>query len=315
MFTHLKRYQGCFYPVLATLALLSVMVFLTAVINFDSVTLPKPTFTLLANYPDGISLQITTHLTQSAMKWLMLSYFYWLVGLATIGFALIQLYKAMAKCSIRQRGIASGLYLVTLLIVTIYLSYAVLVQRTPLMSFHFILENLTMIGDGLVNLATFNTALGYLALVAILVSISLLLAPDTHENNNTRRMHSITRIVYCGAAFLLIWVAQATEMYRLSANLLVESERSIVLDFAPTISLVVGAFASLFLAAAYLSAYVWLQTNFNLAAKIQDGDDFIVPDNSPKQFLLSHWPKLLAVLMPLLPGVMGSVASGVSHAM
>jgi hypothetical protein len=112
--------------------------------------------------------------------------------------------------------------------------------------------------------------------------------------------------MYCAAAFLLVWIVQATEMYRFAATLLVQEERDLLLKLASTISLMAGLFASLLLAAAYMAAYHYLQFRHRTERK----DVGTVPSDSaqsPKNFLLAHWPKITAVLMPVLPGAINTV--------
>jgi hypothetical protein len=109
-----------------------------------------------------------------------------------------------------------------------------------------------------------------------------------------------------GAAFLLVWISAATAMYRLAAMLLVAEAREPALKLAPTISLMGGLFLSLLLAAAYLSACAWLQQRHEDGGG-QDSD-------SPKTFLAAHWPKVITILMPLLPGAAESVLQVMTQA-
>jgi hypothetical protein len=91
-------------------------------------------------------------------------------------------------------------------------------------------------------------------------------------------------------------------MYHLSALLLVPEARVPALKLAPTISLMGGLFLSLLLAAAYLAAVAWLQL-------CHDGNvrGEAAAAESPRAFLAAHWPKVIAILMPLLPGAAESV--------
>jgi hypothetical protein len=314
MLSNWKQYQGCFYPLLAVVTLLLVLSLLAEIVQLDKAIIPKPKLTPITDYPASMTFREIIHFTDTAIKWLMLTYFYWLTGLITMIFCSLQLQKSLHGFPIVKRRIVYGIYFSAIGITALSLIYTVAVEGKALMSFGFLLKNLTMIGSGMVNLTIYNTALAYLTVVAIIISISLLLIPNSHGNDTTRQISAITQIMYAAAAFLLIWVTQATEMYRFATMLLIEAEREEALNFAPTISLVVGVFASFLLAAAYISAYFWLQLSFRKSLPESMAAENIVQDNSPKKFMLTHWPKITAVLMPILPGVISTVLNSLGQA-
>ncbi|NHN36820.1 hypothetical protein G8764_05875 [Pseudomaricurvus alcaniphilus] len=302
-----RYYLGCGCPLLAVILLLLVLAFLTQIVESDSPRLPLRDFTPLQDYPDAIDLAASTLIAETGLKWLALSYFYWLVGLVTLGFCIFRLQRAFAQCSRALRNATYTLFFLLLVATLAALYHTAVVREIPLMSFIHLLRHLQLVGQGLLELASWNNALAYLNLVAIMAVISLLLVPGVHERDPGRQMRAVTRVMYCAAAFLLVWIAQATEMYRLAACLLVAEERDKVLQLAPTISLVAGVLASLLLAASYLAACLWLQWYYQDLRK-SDATQ-AVPDASasPRQFLHEHWPKITAVMMPILPGVMGTV--------
>jgi len=313
MLINWKRYQGCFYPPFAVGALLLVLLFLVKILQLDKATIPKPLLTEITDYPDSMTFGEVVNFTGTGMKWLMLTYVYWLAGLITIVFCLLQLQKSLHGFPIVKRRIVNGMFFSVMGITTLLLIYTAAVKGVPLMSFEFLLKNLEMIGSGMVSLTTYNTALAYLAVVAVIISISLLLVPDAHNNDTDRQIRAITKIMYAAAIFLLIWVTQATEMYRFATMLLVEAEREVALNLAPTISLVVGVFVSLLLAATYISAYFWLQLSFIKSLPESKAAEYIVHDNSPRKFMLMHWPKITAIVMPLLPGVISTVLNSLGQ--
>ena len=302
-----RYYLGCGCPLLAVGLLLLVLAFLAHIVETDPLRLPLRNFTPLQDFPQGTDLAASTQIAETGLKWLALSYFYWLVGLITLGVCIFRLQRAFAHCSRALRNVTNTLFLLLLATTLAILFHTAVVREIPLMSFIHLLRHLQLVGRGLLDLATWNSGLAYLNLVAIMGVISLLLVPGVHDRDPRRQIRAITRIMYWAAAFLLVWIAQTTEMYRLAATLLVADERDKVLQLAPTISLVAGVFASLLLAASYLAACLWLQWYYQDMHKTDATQ--AVPDTSasPRQFLHEHWPKIAALLIPLLPGMMGTV--------
>jgi hypothetical protein len=301
-----RTYLGCFYPVLAIVALLLVLFALSAILQVEKPRFPSPELTPLAGYPDNISLEEAALIVETGLKWLSFTYFYWLVGLVSIGFCFLKLHKAAIGCAPTIYKWINALLSASIVITIGLLIYYAVARETPLMSFEFLLRNLQQMGQGLVDMTTYNSALSYVTIVALLVTICLLLIPEVHGNDEVKQIRAITQLMYCAAAFLLVWIVQATEMYRFAATLLVQEERDLLLKLASTISLMAGLFASLLLAAAYMAAYHYLQFRHRTERK----DVGTVPSDSaqsPKNFLLAHWPKITAVLMPVLPGAINTV--------
>jgi hypothetical protein len=145
--------------------------------------------------------------------------------------------------------------------------------------------------------------------------MTLVLVPDSYNNDATAQLQAVTRIMYCAAAFLVVWVAQTTETYRFAAMLLQQEQREQALKLAPTISLTIGVFSSLLLAGTYLASCLWLQTSYdqrpqgdaigNRAAREAGA--------SPRQVLQKHWVKITGMLLPMFPGVIGSVMNVVTE--
>lgn len=306
-----RQYIGCFYPVVAIIGLMLVLFVLAKIIGVEKPRFPLRDLTPLPNYPENVSLSEAALITEIGLKWLMLTYFYWLVGIFSLGFCFIQLRNATMQCDGSLRRIIISIFGASVLITIGVLFYYTNVRGTPLMSFEFLLRNIQLVGQGLVDLTTYSTALAYIVITAVMVVISLLLIPDAYEDNEVKQIQAITRVMYCAAAFLLVWIAQATEMYRFSATLLIEEERKHTLKLASTISLMAGVFASLLLAATYMAAYSYLQARHRQERKQKIEKEVTgsleTEGKSPKHFLLAHWPKITAVLMPVLPGAIGSV--------
>lgn len=308
------RFQGAAVPALAVAVVLIVLALLGGVVDLDRATLPKPAFKDLAlkGYPLQTPLNEAAMVVDAAMWWLCLSFVAWMVGLAALGLCWWQLHRATQHDAALGRS-AKRLFWLTIVLVVAVLSYVAEVRKTPLMSFALLVDNLGLIASGFVRLSTFNTGLACVVGAVVLLSFCLLLLPGAFADRVMPQMRAITRIMYVGAAFLLVWIAAATGMYRLSATLLVAEAREPALKLAPTISLMAGLFLSLLLAAAYLSACAWLQRRHESASPGGEPANPAAQGESPQAFLAAHWPKLIGILMPLLPGAAESVLQAIAR--
>jgi hypothetical protein len=311
------RFQGALVPTLAVGAILLVALFLATLVDLDRATVPKPSFKdfALKDYPGATALKDAGLIVEAALWWLCLSVVLWVSGLSAMGLCWWLLHRATGHDAAIDR-IAKRLLLLALALAVAVLFYLAQISNTPLMSFGHMVSNLGMVSAGLTRLATLNTALVFVVGTVLLLCASLLLLPGSHADQPMRQMHAITNVMYAGAAFLLVWISAATAMYRVSALLLVPEAREPMLKLAPTISLMTGLFMSLLLAAAYLAACAWLQCQHEKLPRdtANPAANPAADAASPKAFLTAHWPKVIAILMPLLPGAAGSVLQAVAQA-
>lgn len=298
------RWQGFFVPLAAVAAVGLVLLLLGALVALDHAVVPKPPFRelVLQGYPQATPLMDAALIVEALLWWLCLSFVLWLVGLAAVGLCWLQLHRATRHDPALAR-VAGRLFLLLALLAVAGLVYVAEVRQTPLMSFGLVVDNLALIANGLVQLSTFNTGLVYVVGSMLLLSVALLLVRGAHADTPLRQMRAITDIMFGGAVFALVWIATATGMYRLAAMMLVPQARDPLLKLAPTISLMGGLFLSLLLAVAYLSAGAWLQHCHDKALTLTDAPLPAAEAASPRAFLAAHWPKVVAILLPLLPGV------------
>jgi hypothetical protein len=308
-----NRFHGAMVPTLAVGAILIVVWLLAAMVDLDRATVPKPSFKdlVLEGYPAATTLADAGLIVEATLWWLCLCVVLWVSGLSAMALCWWLLHRATGHDAAIDR-IAKRLLLLALVLALGTLFYLAQISKTPLMSFGHLVSNLGMVSAGLARLATLNTALVFVVGTVLLLCASLLLLPGSHADQPMRQMHAITNLMYVGAAFLLIWISAATAMYRLSALLLVPEAREPMLKLAPTISLMTGLFLSLLLGAAYLAACAWLQCQHEKMPR--DAANPAADGASPKAFLTAHWPKVIAILMPLLPGAAGSVLQAVAQA-
>jgi hypothetical protein len=307
------RSRGAYAPLLAVGAVLLLLALLAGVVDLDHAALPKPPFRDLAlkGYPADTPLKDAALIVEAALWWLCLSFVLWVAGLVAIALCWRQLRRATQHDAALGRT-AMRCFVAAIVLAAGVLAVVAVVREAPLMSFSLLVDNLDLMSHGFVRLAALNTALAWVVGPMLLLGLSLLLLPGAFADVTMQQVQAITRVMYVGAAFLLVWISAATAMYRLAAMLLVAEAREPALKLAPTISLMGGLFLSLLLAAAYLSACAWLQHRHEHV--LANGDGQAKAGESPQAFLAAHWPKVIAILMPLLPGAAGSVLQAVTQA-
>lgn len=309
------RWRGACRPALAALALVLLLALLDLMVGLDRAVLPRPTPQQLAleGYPKALSLKDAAAVVDAAMWWLCLSFLLWTVGLSALALCWRTLYAATRNAPALWRTVR-GLFRLAVLLVVAPLVVLAAATDTPLMSFGFFVDRLGVVSSGLLRLATFNTGWVFVVGAVLLLSASLLLLPGAFGDHPMQQMRAITRLMYGGALFLLVWTSAATCMYRLCAMLMAPEARDAALKLAPTISLMAGLFLSLLMAASYLAATAWLQDCHERRLLLGPPEPTSADNASPQSLLLAHWPKVFALLMPLLPGAIGSVLQAVAHA-
>lgn len=307
------RWQGIAVPLLTVAVVLGVLMMLAQVVQLDHAAAPKPDFRalVLKGYPDRIPFAEQALIVEAALWWLCLSAVLWVAGLCAVALCAMALHGATRHDPSRRR-LALRLLLAWIVVATVALAHAVVVRDVPLMPARPLVSVLDVIAPGLLHLASLNTALAFVVGGALLLGACLQLLPGVHADVPTRQVRAITTLMYAAAAFLMVWVSATTAMYRLAASLLVADARDPALKLAPTLSLMGGLFLSLLLATVYISATVWLQHRHERAQPAGDGQaEAAAP--GPAAFLAAHWPKVVAILMPLLPGAAGTVLQGVAQ--
>jgi len=310
----LARWGGSLVPIATFVAVLVVLMLLARTVDLDHALVPKPSFKDLAikGYPADTPLVDAAAIVDAVLWWLCLSLLLWVVGLATLVLCVWQLIGATHHDGVLAR-VALWLFLAVAALAVGVLVYLGGIRNVPLFSLGPMLDNLRMVSGGFVHLGTFNAALAFVIGPLLLLAIALLMLPGAHADDPSQQMRAITRVMYGGAAFLFVWISAATAMYRLAALLLVPAAREPILKLAPTVSLMSGLFLTLLWAAAYVSACVWLQRRHE-ARGTPRKPKAAADAASPNALLLAHWPKFVAILLPLVPGAAGSVLQAIVHA-
>ena len=309
--------RGAALPLLAVLALGALFAFMDALIDLDGAVVPKPPFRdfLLRGYPAATSLAEAGHIAEATLWWLSLSFLLWLAALAVIGQCGLQLQRAM-RHDARLARAAWAVLLAVIAAVAGTLYHTAVVRGVSLLSFGPMLDNLALISPRFRLLASLNAAVAFVACAALLCAFSLLLLPGAHVDHPMQQMRGITFLMYGGAVLMLVWISCLTAMYRLCATLMVKEAREPALALAPTISLMGGLLLSLLLAAAFLSAAAWLQhchERDHARAGASGTAGRPAASGGPKELLVAHWPKAVAFLMPLLPGMAETVLQALAQ--
>ncbi|HEY0826225.1 MAG TPA: hypothetical protein VGD76_20730 [Ramlibacter sp.] len=315
---YLARCRGPAVPLLAVLAIGALLALMDALVDLDRVAVPKPAFKALQlpGYPADTPLAEAALVVESALWWLCLSLLQWLVALGVIGLCGRQLHRAL-RHDPRLARAAWAVFLGVLAVLAAALYQMAAVRGVSLLSFGPMVENLALLSPRFPFLASMNAALAFVASAALLCSFSLLLLPGAYVDRPVEQMRAITVLMYGGAALMLVWISSLASMYRLCATLMVKAAREPALALAPTISLMGGLLLSLLLAAAFLSAAAWLQ-HCHEQERPAGGPEApaaaVAGGGSPRDLLAAHWPKAVAFLMPLLPGVAETVLQALANA-
>ncbi len=300
--------NGAVMPLLAVLAIVALLGAMDALVELNRVAVPKPDFKalLLPGYPAKTPLAEAALVVNAALWWLCLSFLQWLAALVVIGVCGLELDRAVRHR--RRLGHAAWVaFLGVLTLIGSALYHYTVDLGVSLLAFGPMVDNLAAISPRFRFLGSCNAAMAFVASSALLCAFSLLLIPGAHGNHRMLQMRAITRLLYCGAALMLIWISCLTAMYRLCAALMIKEAREPALALAPTVSLMGGLMLSLVLAAAFLSAAAWLQRCHEREPRGNTPEGPAGEDASPQGLLLAHWPKAIALLMPLLPGAADSV--------
>jgi hypothetical protein len=307
------RYLACCHgaatPLLAVLAIVALLGAMDALVELHRAVVPKPAFKqlLLPGYPAQTPLAEAAVVINAALWWLCMSFLQWLAALGVIGMCGVELGRAVRHWP-RLAHVSWTIFLGVLALMIGALYHAAVGRGVSLLAFGPMVGNLTLISPRFLPLSSCNAALAFTASAALLCALSLLLLPGAHANDRMQQMRAITRLLYAGAVLMLVWICCLTAMYRLCAVLMIKDAREPALMLAPTVSLMGGLMLSLLLAAAVLSAAAWLQLCHDRERPgCTPGAPPATEEASPKSLLFAHWPKAIAILMPLLPGVADTV--------
>lgn len=300
-------YRGSFIPLLAVLVGFAVLKFLDWLLGHSK--LPVVYFDVLPGLPVNLELGDIYSIAAIGLWWMLSVYLFWIVAIISIVLCWFIVHRALEDYSVRGKITGFFILAVTMLIVSISLLQFVLNNGT-LVSAQDLIIYINCIADGAKNLAELTNGLAIVAIIVVFVTSSLVLVPARDLTAVNRQIKYLNIVLYTGAILLLAWVLYARILYGFAATLIVADQQKLIDQIAPTLSLVVGAVASIFLILMYLTGFLWLQARHaalcaSYAAKTEASH--VNKDRiSPKKILLNTWPRIFAFIVPALPGILES---------
>lgn len=322
------RLPGFLAPALAVLAALALLVTLAAVLGRFEPGIEKFRFTPLPGFPERIALEDRYRIVVAALWWLASTYVFWLVALCGA------LYCAYVICAsarrldpVRRRRTTVAVLLVLLAVVA---SLAVVAGESTLVSGQDVIRTVRNVAERPRWLMELSNALAIVVIVTVIAAACVVLLPDVDGSSPGEPMRRLNGLLYCGAAVIALWIVNARLLYGFASTLLIEEQRLLVARLAPTIALVAGALAGIFLALMYLAGVLALHARHearsvvapsaggrepqgatlrepSAAARAEGAAP--APEATPLALLRERLPKLVAVALPALPGILESFFS------
>jgi len=298
----LWAYRGCFIPPLSVLAAFIVLALLTILLGDQHI--PRLTFTSVEGFPDKMDIKNTFAIGKVALWWLFSVYLFWLIALIGSVTALF-IANATLKdvpATARRIGFWTVAGILGLMIgVLIYLTC----QGTPTYTGQDLFQSLVKLASGVGSLLQLTNGFAIIVIVLIILSAGIILMPVANHTIYLQRMKSLNLLLLIGAIVTLVWVFYARILYGFAASTYIASEQTHVAAAAPTISLVTGGVATIYLVIMYMSAFLWLQSRYATATSdvpVKKTQDKEAPE-TPQSLLFTLWPRVFMLTSPMLPGV------------
>jgi hypothetical protein len=269
------------------------------------ITLPRPVLNELTGYPSDIDIGLMRLITESLLWWLLFVFLFWVVALFCVGFSADLLLRSLRPQAPMQWRVGFAILFITAICAVAFLATA----DRPLVSMVNLLKPMHLVSAHLIALAERTNSVGIVAVIAMIASGSLMLMPGRDAEEVTRKIRCSTQLLYAGAALMLVWIVQATAMYRFAATLVEENQRRAIWELAPTVAMILGAIVSLSLAIIYLSSIAWLNSHFATVAGVKrPAAGGKTGAHGAMAFLQSYWGQTTAVLTPMVPGFLQLVS-------
>lgn len=308
----LWRYRGCLVPPLAVLAGFGVLAGLLAVLGETNIgrraIVFESVFDLPAGSEPGLSLQ--AGIFETGLWWLLTLYLFWLTAIAGCGVCLHIAGRVLREGPAGRRW--AGYAALASIVVGFSVLLALIGKESTLVSAQDIIAPLeAFAGGGFRTLLELTFGFGILSLVIVVSCAALLMVPVDKRARLAVRTRYLHGLLYAGAAIIVTWIVQARILYGFAATILIEEQRRQVADLAPTISLVVGAIASVYLILMYMAAFLWLQRryiDFPGDADVGQSPGTAAPQ-SPLVKFKTLWLRAFALVGPALPGAVDFLAT------
>lgn len=294
--------RDCFVPPLAVLAAFVLLVVLAVVVG--ELRLAKIQFQAIAGFPDKLGNEQLHAVVGIGLWWIFSVYLFWLVAIVGSLACLYVVWRSISDKPRAFRRAACGVLATVILVAASLVTY--IGHTSTLVSLQNLIRHVKSLSEGLWTLMELTNGLGIVTIVLVVASAGICLAPAKSSDAVIRQLKQLHVLLYVGAAIVVTWVFQSRLLYGMAATGLIEEQKDYVESIAPTVSLVVGAVASIYLILTYFSSFFVLNRRYlNLGGAIVNAsraEERPKEERSPMTFLFSVWSRAFALLIPVLPG-------------
>jgi len=297
------KFRASLIPSLAVVCALLLLYVLSLVLGKP--VNEKFCFEVLPGLPQYIEDQAYYEIAKAGIWWLLTTYVFWVIAILCIMMCFFVIYRSLIDyhISIKKFNLQILFVLLPILMVLVgsyALSHSVVTAQD-------VLANITLIAGGSRNLVDLTYTIGLIGIIYVFITSGYILVPIKDDKDVIRRVKLLNLVLYTGSVLIVAWLIQSRFLYYYSATLLIEEHKLLVQSIAPYLSLAIGGVASVLLLLMYLSSFVWLQSRYiqfkGSGASSTSIFDHLNDEKGPSQLILSHWTKIVAVITPVLPGL------------
>lgn len=302
------RYLGSLLPVLAVSVGVLILLGLQCILGPIAPELERFEAEPLLWSTDEFSLDDRYELIASGLWWVFSAYVFWLTASICSGVCLWIIYRSLDQYRTEIRWLALGVIVVIILFLGLFLLLGLrLSYIDTLIAASDLLVGVEKVAPGTRRLMELTNGYAILTIVLIILSSCIVLLPRPEGSVPGKSFHNLNMLLYSGGLLILFWLMYARIMYSFCGTLLIQDQQEVVGQIAPTIALIAGALSSIYLAIVYLSGLGWLQILYRHsgagAAIVGESGEKEERAPSPFNRLLGNWPRIVAVLGPVLPGI------------
>lgn len=297
------KYRASLIPSFTVLSALLLLYALSLVLG-DLVKV-KVCCEALPGLPESIDILALYEIASAGIWWLLSTYVFWVIAILCIMMCFFVIFRSLIdyRVSIKKFNIRF-LFVLLLVLMALVGSYAL---KNSVVTAQDVMAHITLIASGSRNLVDLTYAIGLIAIIYVFITSGYILVPVKDEKDVIRRVKLLNLVLYTGSILIVVWLMQSRFLYHYSATLLIENHKELVQSIAPYLSLAIGGVASVLLLLMYLSSFVWLQSRYiefnGSEAWSTSIFDHLNDEKGPSQLILSHWTRIVAVITPVLPGL------------
>ena len=297
-----KQYIGCLLPAAAVFGGFVLLLILEQILGPIAPEIEKFEFETIPSFPESLELNDRYEIVATGLWWLFWTYAFWIVATLSIGSCCWTVNGSLSEYNAKTRLVIFIIIFLGLSLVALWFTIV-----GSLVSGQDLVKVIEEVAERSNVLMTLTNGFAILVIILIVISSCIALVPRQNQGDVSQQIKNLNILLYTAAIVILVWMTQARIMYGFAATLLVPEQQELVERMAPTVSLIVGAVASIYIALLYLAGLVWLQSRHSqlqtVGSKTVQLSDEANKKSSPVAILLSTWPRMIAVLGPVLPGI------------